>query len=296
MVSRIDAHGIAAACSMIFLGGATVSRALDHYRRKLKIEDTGTIPVKSAPQGFVELQGYAWPRDSAPLTSILNDHKVVFYMLQVEEYVRRGKSSQWVKIFEEQSTQNFLIADPSGVALLNVQTSDCDLTRTTRPMKALTSAEQMRLRTYLASKNIQISQNIFNNYRVTEGVIYPGSPLCLTGFFQNLNSNEKVAVAPGLSNFLVQLKIAKKAPVWAMQHPIAVGDSITIASQSTESDFTCYGMVSSNISSDEKLFFADCHRLDLLNRLSKHLELKIFGGTLLIAGGATLLLLLFQRT
>jgi hypothetical protein len=288
MVTRYDSHNIQAAVVMIGFGGAILYRALDHYRRKLKIEDTGTIPIKSAPQGFVELQGYAWPREGLVLNSVLANAKVVFYNLNVEHYVRSGKSGQWVSIYQEQTPHGFLIADPTGVALLNIDGGECDITRSTRLLKELNSTENTRLKTYLISKNVTINDDIFHSYRVTEGAIKPGSPLCITGFFRSVADKQKVTPATGLQTFLLQLNMAKKAPMWVMQHPVAVGQSSSVTISAPEAE--CFGVVGSNLESKEKLFFADCHRGELLTRLSKYLELKILGGSLLMALGIMILL------
>ena len=49
---------------LIFGGAWLIISGLRRFRRKRDVEDTSTAKIRSAPQGSVEVQGYAWPFES----------------------------------------------------------------------------------------------------------------------------------------------------------------------------------------------------------------------------------------
>lgn len=85
------------------------------------IEDTPTAKIRSAPQGFVELEGWSklipGPTIVAPLTGL----PCVWYRYVIEEYRSSGKSSSWHVIQREISEHLFHLDDTTGQVVVDPQ-------------------------------------------------------------------------------------------------------------------------------------------------------------------------------
>jgi hypothetical protein len=55
-----------------------------------------------------------------PLIAPLTNRKCAYYFVKVEKKVSSGKSSSWRQIIKEEVTENFLIKDDTGTAIVNV--------------------------------------------------------------------------------------------------------------------------------------------------------------------------------
>ena len=86
-----------------------------NFRRARVVEDTPTARVRSAPQGYVELQGQARVLPEHPVTAPLTRTPCVWYRFRIER--ERGGSrsgSRWVKVESGESDTPFLLADSTG--------------------------------------------------------------------------------------------------------------------------------------------------------------------------------------
>ena len=88
-------------------------------KRLRLIEDTPKSLIRSATQGYVELQGEArlMPGDLilAPLTHM----RCVWWRYRVERYVRSGRSSHWQTVQSETSPDLFLVVDGTGQCVID---------------------------------------------------------------------------------------------------------------------------------------------------------------------------------
>lgn len=113
------------------------------YLRKARlIEDTPSSRIRSAPQGYVELSGFAHANGNnngqsesagnkadllmAPLTKI----PCVWYRYRIERYERGDKNSRWRTIESGASEQWFVLDDDSGRC--HVDPRGAEVTPTTR--------------------------------------------------------------------------------------------------------------------------------------------------------------------
>lgn len=83
------------------------------YRKRL-MEDTPTSRIRSAHQGYVELEGIGRIMDGPPIISPLTGRRCVWWSYRVEEKRRQGRGRQWLTIAKGVSDDSFLLEDPTG--------------------------------------------------------------------------------------------------------------------------------------------------------------------------------------
>ena len=86
--------------------------------RKRVLQDTPTALIRSASQGYIELQGHAELMDGAPIHTPLSSRICVWYRYNVEEKQRHhsgsGSKSQWRSIESGISDSLFYLVDSTG--------------------------------------------------------------------------------------------------------------------------------------------------------------------------------------
>lgn len=172
--------------ALVVTGAILLYKAFRRIRLARKIEDTGTIPAASAPQGLVELQGFAWPAEILP--SPIDRRPSVYYKLIIEEERRRNKSTTWVTIHEEESQTPFFLVDNSGAVLIHPKGAQHEIKARCIAWKSLAASQKETLLTAIQTtrKGFTIGSGFFSsNVRVNEYVIYAGSPPVRHGQFQD---------------------------------------------------------------------------------------------------------------
>lgn len=95
-----------------------------NLRRARLIEDTPTAKVRSAPQGYVELEGWARCMDGAPVYAPLSGAPCAWYRYEVEKHVSDGKSSNWQTVESGTSEAIFHLQDDTGVCIVDPDGAD----------------------------------------------------------------------------------------------------------------------------------------------------------------------------
>lgn len=92
--------------------------AFYHLRRARLIEDTPTSKIRSAPQGYVELEGWALPTELGPAKAPLSGGDCLWWEFEVarrETTYRNGhQRTRWRTIEKGSSHQNFVLEDDTG--------------------------------------------------------------------------------------------------------------------------------------------------------------------------------------
>ena len=94
------------------LGGFGFSFLFLHHKRLM--EDTPTARVRSAHQGYVELEGRSRLMDGPDIIAPLTRTRCAWWSYRVEEHRRSGKNSKWVTIAHETSEECFWLEDATG--------------------------------------------------------------------------------------------------------------------------------------------------------------------------------------
>ena len=87
------------------------------YRARI-IEDTPTSKIRSAAQGYVEIEGIAKAFNNTPITAKLSHTPCLWYKYKIEKYVG-GKNNKWRTVEEGESKDYFLIKDNTGHCLVD---------------------------------------------------------------------------------------------------------------------------------------------------------------------------------
>ena len=89
------------------------------FSRKRVIENTPTSKIRSAAQGYVELNGYGDLMEGPPIVAPLTGNICTWYSYSIEEHKRSGKNSRWVTIDNGTSDELFIIVDDTGQCVID---------------------------------------------------------------------------------------------------------------------------------------------------------------------------------
>lgn len=181
--------------------GGLIFMALQLRKARL-IEDTPTSRIRSAPQGYVELSGFA--RDlgerGQPLLAPLTQKPCVWFRYRIERYQRSGKNSRWHTIESGSSEQWFELDDDSGRCCVDPR--GADITPTIRESWKDSARLTPNPSGHIAPLDVilgNISANRFNlgngflnlgggEYRYTEWRIDTGCWLYALGHFETVHA------------------------------------------------------------------------------------------------------------
>ena len=97
------------------VGAWLLRRGLADFWRLRLIVDTPTARIRSAAQGYVELQGRALPLHGL-LEARLTGKPCAWFRWRIQEYRRSGKGRHWVTIEHGDAERAFLVDDGTGRA------------------------------------------------------------------------------------------------------------------------------------------------------------------------------------
>lgn len=162
---------------VLCIGGAAL--AIWKLTKIRLIQDTPTSKIRSAAQGYVELEGHATLLPGDPVVSPLTGHRCAWWKYSVEEK-RRGTGSdrnktRWVTIesdtshdlFEFQDDTGSCVVDPEGASVI--------------PNESLTWYGNSRRPQHRPTSTRFFG---FGQYRYKEQVIRLSSPLYALGWFR----------------------------------------------------------------------------------------------------------------
>jgi hypothetical protein len=91
-----------------------------NFRRLRVIEDTPTARVRSAPQGYVELQGQVSGLSGQPVIAPLTRTACVWFRYRIDREQHNSRSgSRWAEIESGTSDTPFLLSDDTGECLVD---------------------------------------------------------------------------------------------------------------------------------------------------------------------------------
>lgn len=161
---------------LVVLGGLALLAIGFHfvYRARL-LEDTPSSVIRSAAQGYVELNGHARLLPGPPIVSPLSNTQCAWWFFRVQERERNGKNNHWRTIEEETSGELFLLADTTGECIVDPD----DASVTPSISRSWRGPVQRPRRPPDGSGWFS-----FGDYRYTEKLILLGDPIYATGWFR----------------------------------------------------------------------------------------------------------------
>ena len=171
--------------------------AFRNLARARLIEDTPTSRVRSAHQGYVELEGEAAAMQGEPILSPLTQTACCWFRYKIE----RQRDKGWETLRSGTSEGLFLLRDETGDCIIDPDGAEISCREknlwygnSANPMlKRPTQQPAMGTRGILG---INISFDILNvgQHRYTEEAIYPGDPLYAIGLFKSFGEADRQAM------------------------------------------------------------------------------------------------------
>ncbi|MFK8029300.1 MAG: GIDE domain-containing protein [Gammaproteobacteria bacterium] len=181
---------------LIFGGGMFVFVCVAFYWafrymvRARTLEDVPTSKIRSAEQGYVELEGHAELMDGPPVTSPLSRRECVWWSYTIE----RMSNNSWVRVKSETSESLFLIRDSTGTCIVDPEGADV-FPEQMGKWNSKTSSNLTGMGTYTG-----------RNYRYREFYLMPHELLCVIGLHKTHSAIDEWNDADELRRLLADWK------------------------------------------------------------------------------------------
>lgn len=128
-INQSDPAAVGIAVAVLAAGSAFCSwRTWRHVSHIRLIEDTPTAKIRSAHQGYVELEGTGRLMDGPPIIAKLSGLPCVWFRYKIEQQVRthyKGHTqTRWEVIDKGESTETFWLQDDSGRVVIDPEGAD----------------------------------------------------------------------------------------------------------------------------------------------------------------------------
>jgi hypothetical protein len=173
-----------------------------NFHRARIIEDTPTARVRSAPQGYVELQGAARVLPEQPILSALTHTPCVWYRFRIEQERGRSRSGpNWSEVESGSSEIPFVFFDATGECLVDPRRAEVTPghKRTWYGSSRWPGGEE---------KRGFFGELVGGRYRYTEERI-DGQEVYLLGWFDTLRSTDQP----------VDAELSRRLQVWKQDYP-----------------------------------------------------------------------------
>ena len=171
--------------------------AFRNLARARIIEDTPTSKVRSAPQGYVELEGEAAAMSGEPILSPLTLSPCCWFRYKVEHKRENG----WETLRSGTSDGLFLLRDETGDCIIDPDGAEITCREknvwygnTSNP--SLSPSKESRSAGMHGFLGLSVNLNILvdGEYRYTEEAIYPGETLYAIGLFKSFGEADRQAM------------------------------------------------------------------------------------------------------
>jgi hypothetical protein len=286
-------------------------------RAAQRIVDMPRSKLASAPQGYVEVQGFAWP---VAETAQLDDREALYYLCWIERKVTRPgpnneRRTEWDTVFHHKVTHPFYLVDSTGVAKVDLRRCEFSLdSATVRSWRSLSLKEKRWITALVRSARIpgfppsNFLWGLFSpSFRVTEDKLYVGSAMYAAGDVRTESQTKESVQLRGLAEFhqrvlrsdaRSQRNVAalldkdKDGKVSAKEAEEGYAFVAHLARKKPEPEnapaFPVHGVLGS--SPDHKLLVANLHQQHLLKRMRRRVYLPLAAGPFFIGVGLYLLL------
>lgn len=188
--------------ALVVVGGiASLTGSLWQYRRGRVFADTPTSRIRSASQGYVELQGHAALMDGPPIVSPLTGKRCVWWQYKVEERrtttVNGKRQSRWVTIRRGRSDSLFMLRDDTGQCIVDPEAAQV-ITETRDRWRGHSPMPIMDGRGGFLSG--------MGRYRYTEDRLHDADPLYAIGQFRTDGTHHDFDESQALRELLADWK------------------------------------------------------------------------------------------
>ncbi len=175
------------AIALVAASVASFIAAYVYFYRKRLFEDTPTSLIRSAAQGYVELNGIGLLLEGPPIVAPLTGTTSTWYKFSVEEKRGSGKNSRWVTIRNGTSDDLFLLRDQTGDCVVDpegakVTPAETDIWYGSTPTpESRPRARKKKSKMSKWTSNFSVG---IGRYRYTEHRMHPDDRLYAIGLFR----------------------------------------------------------------------------------------------------------------
>ncbi len=158
-------------------------------RRMRFIEGTPTSRVRSAAQGYVELDGIGLLMRGTPIVAPLSGLTCTWYSIKIEkkESVSGGRRDRWTTVRSATSDDLFLLRDETGDCVI-----DPDGAEVTPSISEVWYGDSPSWATGLQRGRTGLFASAQYEYRYTEKRMHPNDPLYAIGQFHTLGGSQEL--------------------------------------------------------------------------------------------------------
>lgn len=157
-------------------------KAFLNLLRKRIIQDIPTSRIRSAAQGYVELEGTGRLMDGVPILAPLTGRHCTWYRYAIKERRRSGRNNNWVTVESGTSTGLFLLEDDTGECVI-----DPDGAHVT-PTETITWYGSSRDSRPGTTGGRWLSSG--RRYHFSESRMHAGDPLYALGLFETVGAGD----------------------------------------------------------------------------------------------------------
>ncbi|MCU7835642.1 MAG: hypothetical protein KZQ83_10370 [gamma proteobacterium symbiont of Taylorina sp.] len=167
------------------------------FHRSRIIDDTPTSKIRSAHQGFIELEGVGHLMQGTPIVSPLSNQQCLWYSYKIEHKVKSsisvGKSGQnnnsWETVDTGVSDNLFLLNDGSGICVIDPEGAAI----TPSFSKTWYGPREYRINNITTTNTSGMFNQLMHNndYRYTEKRIDVGHDLYILGLFKTVGGRRE---------------------------------------------------------------------------------------------------------
>lgn len=152
-----------------------------NLRRARLIEDIPTSRIRSAAQGFVELEGHGRTLPESRILAPMTGSPCLWWRYIIEKKVSNGKRTRWQVVETKTSTALFMLEDDTGSCLIDPEGAEVHPS----------IKHSWHGRSHWPTKGPLTSGfSLFSSYRYTEERIPPDTFLYLLGLFRTQRASD----------------------------------------------------------------------------------------------------------
>lgn len=174
---------------VVALAGATVGGGWWFWRQLARarlLEDMPTSKIRSAAQGYVELQGVLLPGPDEPLRAPLTGKPCLWWHYRIEEQRSSGKRKSWHQLESARSEAWLGLGDATGQCLINPAGAEV------RPLhREVWYGSQRHPRAEQPQGWLDAMLSLGRRYRYIEERLHVGDPLYVLGEFRTLGGGRQ---------------------------------------------------------------------------------------------------------
>lgn len=172
-----------------------------NWKRLRIIENTPTAKLRSAHQGYIELEGKGQLVDDQPIHAPLSNHPCLWYRSQIEQqesFVEKGRAqTRWNVVYKTISDHRFKLTD--GVSSCFVDPRGAEVSGDEK-LVWYGNTEWPTRTQVLESQSIVYA--MANGYRYTEWLVLPGQSLYILGQFSTWSATTQKSVRDVMINLI----------------------------------------------------------------------------------------------